>query len=251
MLLTDDLWDEIKPVFLREWPKEAIVAIWPDGSWKQCENAHPEPTTAFTLTHEDNALLLGKRPALFLHSHPNCAQNPHGREPSDRDTEQQLATGWTWGIVPVYGNLSGVYDIGRPEVWGPEKPTEPLLGRSYLWGIRDCWTLCEDFYAASGRILDPIPRVREPGAHHVHARARDPFRYWPPRLGFAPIDREDRQPGDLAIMFWNSPIANHCAVYLGEGKYLHQLIERHSEEWRPQHEERAIEKYAMQFWRLK
>jgi proteasome lid subunit RPN8/RPN11 len=246
MELTDELWNEIKPVFLNAWPKEAIVAIWADGSWREFENVNPEPIKAFSISHEDNATLLAKRPALFLHSHPN------GRAwPSDRDTESQIATGWTWGIVPVYGNLSGVYDIGRPEVWGPEKPTEPLLGRTYLWGIRDCWTLCEDFYAASGRKLDPIPRVEEPGQHHPLARGQDPFRYWPPRLGFKAVQRHERQPGDLAIMFFNSPIANHCAIYLGEGKYLHQLRNRHSEEWRPQDEEKAIERYAMTFWRLK
>ncbi|WP_288484759.1 NlpC/P60 family protein [uncultured Novosphingobium sp.] len=245
-VLTDELWAAIKPVFLRAWPNEAIVAIWKDGSWRELANTHPDPTRAFSISHEDQSSLLVKRPALYLHSHPNGSA-----EPSDRDTENQLATGWTWGIVAVHGNLSGVYDISYPEIWGPEKPVEPLLGRSYLWGVRDCWTLCEDYYRASGRILDPIPRVREPGNHHHHARARDPFRYWPPRLGFKPIEREQRQPGDLAIMFWKSPIANHCAVYLGEGKYLHQLIERTSEEWRPQNEERAIERYAIQFWRLK
>lgn len=245
-ILTDALWAEIKPVFLKAWPQEAIVAIWADGSWSEFPNVHPEPTKAFSLSHDDKAMLLDKRPALFLHSHP------HGSaEPSDRDTESQIATGWTWGIVAVHGNLSGVYDVSRPEIWGPEKPVEPLLGRTYLWGVRDCWTLCEDYYRANVRILDPIPRVREPGSHHHHARGRDPFRYWPPRLGFKPIARHERQPGDLAIMFWNSPIANHCAIYLGEGKYLHQLRNRLSEEWTPQHEERAIEKYAMSFWRLR
>lgn len=244
--LPDDLWQTIKPVFVRAWPNEAVVAIWPDGTWAELENVDPNSTHGFGISHEDNARLLKKRPALFLHSHPNGSA-----EPSDRDTEQQLATGWTWGIVAVHANMAGVTDVSYPEVWGPEKPKEALLGRSYLWGVRDCWTLCADFYEASGRKLDAIPRVREPGQHHPHARAQDQFRYWPPRLGFAHVDRAQRQPGDLAIMFWNSPIANHCAIYLGDGKYLHQLSARHSEEWTPQHEERAIEKYAMQFWRLK
>jgi len=245
-LLSPDLWLEIKPVFVRAWPNEAIVAIWSDGTWREYPNAHPEPHNAFSLSHDDKAFLLDNRPALFLHSHP------HGSaEPSDRDTESQLATGWTWGIVAVHANLTGVTDVSYPEIWGPEKPVEALLGRTYLWGVRDCWTLCADYYALHDRVLDPIPRVREPGAHHTHARGRDPFRYWPSRLGFVRVDRHEREAGDLAIMFWNSPIANHCAVYLGEGKYLHQLSKRHSEEWTPQHEERAIEKYAMEFWRLK
>lgn len=244
--LSDTLWTELRQLFARAWPNEAIVAIWPDGSWREFVNVHPDPTSAFALSHDDNALLLGKRPALFLHSHP------HGSaEPSDRDTESQIATGWTWGIVAVHANQLGVTNVCYPEIWGPEKPIEPLLGRSYLWGVRDCWTLCEDYYGATGRRLDPIPRVREPCAHHHHARGQDPFRYWPSRLGFRPVERHQRQHGDLAVMFWNSPLANHCAIYLGEGKYLHQLSERHSEEWLPQHEERAIERYAIQFWRPK
>lgn len=245
-VLSDALWQEIKPVFIRAWPKEAIVAIWADGSWREFPNVHPEPIEHFQLAHNDKALLLHKRPALFLHSHPDG-----DLEPSDRDTESQIATGWTWGVVAVHANLAGVYDVSYPEIWGPEKPVEPLLGRTYLWGVRDCWTLCEDYYRANGRVLDPIPRVKEPGPHHALSRGRDPFRYWPPRLGFERVERHERQPGDLATMFWKKPIANHCAIYLGEGKYLHQLERRHSEEWRPQHEERAIEKYAMTFWRLK
>src|SRR5690606_16447408 len=105
-VLSDALWQEIKPTFIRAWPKEAIVAIWPDGSWCEFPNVHPDPIDAFSLAHDDKALLLTKRPALVLHSHP------HGSaEPSDRDTESQIATGWTWGIVAVHANLVGVYDV--------------------------------------------------------------------------------------------------------------------------------------------
>lgn len=245
-LLSDELWNEIKPVFSRAFPREAIVAIWPNGEWRELANAGATPTQEFRLTHEDHASLLKRKPALFLHSHPNGSP-----EPSDLDSLNQLATGWTWGIVCVTGNAAGqVYDVAYPEIWGPDAPVLPYEGRQYLWGVRDCVTLVTDFYARDrGVQLERVPRLRNPNP--LDGKQADPFRHWPAKMGFKPIERHERRPGDLAVMFWNSPVANHCAVYLGEGSYLHQLINRCSEKWMPKDEETVLERYAVQFWRLK
>lgn len=251
-LVTDAQWAAIRPVFLKAYPREAVVAIWDDGTWEEIANIADGVDGAFEfkLSHEDQARLLKRRPRLFLHSHPNG--NP---EPSDRDTESQIATGWNWGIVAVRGNPDtrpiSVYDAAFPEIWGPDAPQGALLGRSFLWGVRDCWTLCMDWYAAHGIKLDPIPRVRQPGAHHHHARGQDPFAYWPPHLGFKRIERHERRYGDLALMHWRSATANHCAIYLGEATYLHQPNMKLSEQWTMNNEESLLSRWAVSFWRHK
>lgn len=245
-LLPDDTWASVKPIFQRAFPCEAIVAIFADGSWREIENLNARPWQAFTISATDSARLAVEEPTLFLHSHPNGQAWP-----SDMDTEQQLGTGWNWGIVPVTGNVAGdVYDVGYPAIWGPDAPISPLEGRSFLWGVQDCWTLAWDYYRLAGRDLPAIPRVKEPGGHHTEPRKVDPFRYWPPKLGFVRVDRADRQPGDLAVLTWSSPIPNHTAIYLGEAQYLHQPEKSLSHVWQVPNEEKWIERMAAEYWRL-
>lgn len=245
-LLNEATWQAVRPIFASAWPREAVVAVYDDGSWLQLDNVAADPLGAFELTQSDAAKLDAKRPLVLLHSHPNGSA-----EPSDRDTETQIASGYTWGVVAVSGNELGVHHVAEPEFFGPLRPRPPLLNRSYLWGVRDCWTLCEDYYHEQGIPFAIIPRVRQPGPAHPHPRGRDPFRYWPPRLGFKPVPREQRKPGDLALMFFRSPVLNHCAIYLGEATYLHQLENRTSEHWCHDNEEQFLERFAVQFWRKK
>lgn len=249
-LITDAQWEAIKPIFLKAYPREAVVAIWDDSTWEEIPNIAEGTDAAyeFKLSIEDQARLLKRKPRLFLHSHPNGSA-----EPSDRDTESQIATGWNWGIVAVRGNPDtspvSVYSASYPEIWGPDAYRGELLGRTFLWGIRDCWTLCTDWYAQHGIKIDPIPRVREPGPHHLHPRGHDPFAYWPQRLGFKRIQRHERQYGDLALMHWRSATANHCAIYLGQSTYLHQPNMKLSEHWIMTNEELLLQRWAVSFWR--
>jgi len=252
--LPESLWLEIRPAFHSVYPNEAVVAVWLDGSWKHLENVSNEPWNEFVLTQDDSTDLLENPPCLLLHSHTNAGGlQKADAAPSDRDTEAQIATGWNWGITAVTGSepLGCVYDVAYPEIWGPDAQKLPLEGRTYLWGVRDCWTLCWDFYATQGNALAPIPRVRQQGPHNKHPRAIDPFSYWAPRLGFERVtSRNDRQPGDLVLMCWRSSQLNHCAIYLGQSRYLQQHADRTSEitVWRD--EEMILERTASQFWRL-
>lgn len=247
MLLPDETWAAIKPLFVAAFPNEAVVAVFADGSFKQYENVHPEPQRTFAISDADRAELMEREPALFLHTHPNGPAHP-----SDRDTEQQIATGWTWGISVVTGNAAGeVLDVSYPEIWGPAAPVLPLEGRTYCWGVRDCWTLVTDYMRAQGRELPPIPRVRAPGAHHTDPAKVNQFTHWAERLGFERVpDRAQRRPGDVAMLQWASPVPNHVAVFLGESRYLHQPDKSLSSVWQVTQEERMLERMAVTFWRL-
>lgn len=237
----------IEPAFAAAYPREAVVAIWPDGTWAEFANIHDAPERSFRLSEHDTALLNEHPPALFLHSHPNGPAWP-----SDADTDAQIATGWTWGIVVVHGDAAGrVLSVDRPEIWGPDAPVLPLEGRSYLWGVRDCWTLVRDYYRAAGHSFPDIPRVKEPGPHHTDPARVNQFTHWAPRIGFERVtDRAYREPGDLVLMAWGQPRINHCAVYLGESRYLHQPDRQPSSIWQAPTEERMLERMAAQFWRL-
>ena len=243
-LLSDEQWAAIKPIFVRAWPCEAIVAIWPDR-WEHLENAHPAPATGFKLTPVDHARLLADPPQLFLHSHPNGDPTP-----SDEDTLGQLSTGWNWGIVAVQAAPPAFIATAEyPECWGDGVPIAPLEGRPYLWGIRDCWALARDYLRLQGHPVPNSPRAAVPSRYPAGHWGHNQFAYWPKRLGFRAVDRDKREPGDIALMCMQSQTHNHCGVWLGEEQLLHQMMKRNSCIWQIGNEERFIERYNVQFVR--
>lgn len=243
-LLPDEVWLQIKPIFAAEWPKEAIIAIWPDR-WEQIENASPTPALNFTIPSDVHSRLLLDPPQLLLHSHPNGDPTP-----SDEDTTGQLATGWNWGIVAVHAcppDYIAVVDY--PECWGDGVEIPPLEGRTYLWGIRDCWTLARDYMRLQGQAVPNCPRAQTPSRYPVGHWGHNQFAYWPPKLGLRPIDRDKRLPGDLALMHLQSTAINHCGIWLGESRVLHHVAKRNSGIWNIGEEEKFIERMNVTFHR--
>lgn len=243
-----EMWAEMKPLFAEAFPKEVVVAIHGD-KWRQLANISQRPAYCFELHPSDVVELYDNPPDLLLHSHPSP---PASAEPSDTDTEQQIKTGWNWGIVAVTGAAEGqVYNVAYPECWGDGLPIQPLLGRSYCWGIRDCWTLCRDWYRLNGYEIANTPRARDPLSYAPGTPQHNQFLYWPEKRGMKPVARHDRRPGDFAVFqFKSANIHNHCGIYLGEGKYLHQLEDALSCEWIPHNEELIIERWNVLYFRL-
>ena len=239
------LWEQIRPIFHKAYPNEAVVAVYGD-TFVQLENISPKPMFYFQLRPEDEARILTDKPDLLLHSHP------HGKsEASDEDSAQQIATGINWGIVAVVGNAIGdVYSVAYPECWGDGLDILPLVGRSFKWGIRDCWTLARDYYRLEGFQLQNVPRAADPAKYPQGHPQSDPFTYWPPKVGFKPVRPHERKVGDFVVMNLRSSRPNHCAVYLGESRYLTQFTDRYSEEWQVKNEQSLIEQWSFQFYRL-
>lgn len=110
------------------------------------------------------------------------------------------------------------------ESWSDElKPSgyrAPLLGREWVWGITDCWTLVRDWYKENGISLPDWQRPRTPDEFNA-----DPLfeRHWH-EAGFVELEPEDAlEPGDFLLMSIGCPGLNHCGVYVGEQQILHHL----------------------------
>lgn len=245
--LPDELWQQIVPVFGKAWPCEAVVAIWPD-EWRQLDNVAADPIKGFTLSDADRMELLTRKPLVLLHSHPNGS-----KEPSDTDTLSQLAMNAPWGIVAIDANpvTQHIYAIHYPEVWGAGLPIPPLLGRQFLWGIRDCMTITQDFYTLNGVQMPRIPRARKPSIYPKGHWGNDPFRTQPKNLGLVSIKRHERRPGDLTIWMNNKGQYDHCAVYLGDGRFLNQPTDNASEIHLTDYEDKFIERKNIEFLRPK
>lgn len=98
----------------------------------------------------------------------------------------------------------------------------PLVGREFIHGKTDCYTLFHDFYALAGVDLPEFERRDmwwETGGNlYLDNMAQHGFR----RLDV----NEPLDVGDVILMQVGANIANHAGIYLGEQMVLHHSPKR-------------------------
>ena len=195
-------------------PKESVgllLNIRGKERYYPCENLASTSHQHFILNPEDyvKADNLGEITAI-IHSHP--VSTP---EPSQADKVSCEQSKLPWYIVNP-----------TTEEWAYVEPTgyeAPLLGRQWVWGVTDCWSLVVDYYKKEkGIILKDYERTMTADEFLF-----DPlFESYAWRTGFRELRPDEKlKEGDVLLMSIMYPTLNHVAIFLGD-MVLHHLADR-------------------------
>lgn len=175
------------------------LRYWP------CGNIAADPGEHFVLDPADRAEAedCGGSVVGVFHSHPGAPSTP---SPADRAGCD--ADGVAWHILGTDGWRTLT----------PARMAEPLLGRRFVWGDRDCFGLIRDWYAQERRVYLPdFPRQAGD-----FLAGRDLYTDGFPLAGFAEC-RGGPEPGDVLLFRLAAPVPDHGAIYLPGDKILHHL----------------------------
>lgn len=213
---------------LAEFPRESCGFIT-GKKYVACDNQAKDPLADFVIDDPryERAMKAGKVKAI-IHSHPNGPIFPSGR-----DMQQQIATDVAWIILTV--NETGVT---HRVAWGGKLPTAPVIGRPFVHGIFDCYSIIRDTFALGQETLAeqgigwPMPPI----ALDDYARndnwweaGDDLYSQNFEKQGFRVITRADVRPGDAFLMKLGDRARNpqgrlnHAGLLIGHELVLHHL----------------------------
>jgi proteasome lid subunit RPN8/RPN11 len=185
-------------------PKEAcafLVGTGEDETLLLGDNVHQEPTKHFLISPESYAQLEGRNITGVVHSHLGTSALP-----SDADKVMCEETAVPWSI----------YALGS-DSWHSFVPTGfklPLVGRQFVYGVVDCYTLVRDYYREKCGLY-VADFFRSTDNWGTEEKYLDNFA----SQGFVRVS--DLQEHDTLLIQLASDRVNHAAVYQGNGLILH------------------------------
>tara|TARA_R100001463_G_scaffold6990_2_gene22508 strand:- start:4148 stop:4861 length:714 start_codon:yes stop_codon:yes gene_type:complete len=189
-----------------------VVIIKGKEKYFSCKNISDQPKDMFIIDPEDWAAAedCGEITAI-VHSHPITSP-----QLSMADKVACEKTKLKWYVVQP--NL---------EQWVEYEPCgyrAPLIGRKWVWGVNDCWSLCRDYYKDElGITLRDWDRPTSSDAFLLNPFFDRSFH----STGFRELKpEEDLKKNDLLLFSISSPGLNHIGLYLDNQLVLHHLQHR-------------------------
>lgn len=202
---------------MEEYPNEAcglVVAVGKKSIAIKCKNVSPEPESRFTISASDYADACERGEVIAVwHTHTD-----ESAEPSDGDKVSCEETGLPWFILGLH-KVGDDFEFYGPTVTEPSGFEMPYLGRPYISGALDCYSLLVDFYKREyGVRINNYPRIEEDGTMG--------FSFFVERFsdeGFVRLFDQEPQRGDVFFLMTESKFdtPNHIAIYLGDDAILH------------------------------
>lgn len=204
---------------MAEYPNESVGCVVETGGKLQflpLVNSSDNPKVSFKIQERPRCPMLA-----IIHSHTMDTSVA----PSKVDMASQQASATPWGIIHCDG-----INTSKISWFGDQVPVEPLVGRSFLSGQRDCWGLVRDVYRTQfGITLRNIPRDENWYKHEPpHMEAEDLL--GPESItetGFQIIPRNNMRAGDVVLgRIGRTGVVNHCGLVLEDQRILHHLEDR-------------------------
>ena len=195
-------------------PREScglLINIGGKEKYYPCKNLSNYSQQCFIIDPEDYAKAEDSGKVLaVIHSHP---VTPPVASQADMISCEE--SGLVWHIVNP-----------KTEQWGFYKPSgykPPLIGRHWVWGITDCWSLVRDWYKEELKIelrdWDRPTTLEDFNKDPMFERCA-----W--RTGFRELRPDEKlENGDLLFMSIFTNNLNHVAIFLN-GDVLHHLTDR-------------------------
>ena len=213
--------EAIKAHAVKSYPKEScglVAVVKGRERYFPCENKAETPDDHFVLSGEDYAHIEDQGEIIALaHSHPGLPARP-----SQADRVQCESSGLPWYIVSVM-IPDGKEEPEAVDVYSfaPEGYEASYSGRQFHHGVLDCYSLIRDFYKREFDVeLSDFDRSYE-WWNKGQDLYFDNFR----KEGFEIITDEPKY-GDVILMQLRADVANHGAIYLGDGLILHHVANR-------------------------
>ena len=222
--------------FRSVYPQEGVGFITANG-FVPVENCADNPEKEFSVRETD---WIKHSPVLaLLHSHPDGTFCP-----SSADIQYQEKTAVPWGIMVTDGEHTG-----DPVWFGDQVEIPSLIGRPFIHGVLDCYSLIRDAFRLGKDKLSSLPNDDE----RIYDWPYDPVRlmeqprdvdWWQAgdaeqlylydrdfeKGGFEELFDVNRRnlgsvlrPGDVFLYKLYSKVANHAGLYIGNGLILHHV----------------------------
>jgi proteasome lid subunit RPN8/RPN11 len=209
---------------IARYPQEACGLIVKKGRAQTlvpCKNVSDDPEYRFVIAPEDFAAAedVGEVMAVW-HSHTD-----EPSAPSETDIYACNSLGLTWFIGSVSKKDDG-FEFGEIRTLTPTGDELDLVGRPYIYGVYDCYTLMLDYYKKEMGI-----EIERGGAHYPertqwHTEGLNLLVDGYKEKGFTRVTDADYRVGDVLIIQFSSGVSNHVAIYIGDDKILHHCAGR-------------------------
>lgn len=218
--------DAIKQNAASRYPNEACGLIIKKGKKLVpivCDNIADDPLNRFVIspveftTAEDQGEVIA-----VWHTHVEKSSKP-----SPADVISCNATELDWFIFDIYREDKG-FKFDSMTHLKPSVGIDDLIGREYLYGVNDCFSLATEYYKREfGIEITFVPlgypqmQISEKEDNNMVQGAID--------AGFEMVSSQTPLKGDLFLLNVGSDFPNHIGVYIGDSRMLHHCHNRLSE----------------------
>jgi len=209
--MIESVLDDIKHHVWSEGDKEACGLLSVKKGrlkWNPCENRAENPKNDFVIDPLDYKAVADVADVVgVVHSHPNSAPTP---SMMDRAACDKLGIPW--------------YIFGYNDEWiklEPSETTHEILGRPFVYGVHDCFTILQDYFQPHEINIKPYSYEWD-----FWGKGKNLYIENFEAEGFVKVADGSIQVHDVILMALNSEVANHAGIYVGRGRMLHHAPNR-------------------------